>query len=106
MTKKQLADIRFTYGYILSELNLRELEGVERGRLDKALTLAISDDPLTKYKTCWETCECADQGYRMSYICKHRLALMLRHRTQVVLCIFSGQKLYDSKFIIDGAETK
>ena len=100
MTQREIAkrqkDIRFAYTYLVEQLALPELEGVDRGRLDRALELALSSDPLTKYKTCWGTCECPDQGYRMRYICKHRLAYMMRRRSRTVMILWSGIRLYDS----------
>lgn len=95
-TAKRASDIRFTFDYLVKQLGDRELDGVEIGRLQKALPIALSDDPLKKYKTTWTTCECPDQGYRMRFICKHRLALMLRNRPTVVQIVWMGESLYDS----------
>jgi len=96
-TEKRQRDIREAYKLMLNSIDDPALEGVEIGRLNKAFALALSSDPLTKYKTTVEICECPDQGYRMRFICKHRLALMLRNRAQLFLAIWSGIKLNDLK---------
>lgn len=77
-----MSDFKITkvYKFILDNMSNPAFAGcVERGRLDRAYQLAISNDPLTKYGTTWEECKCKDAEFHETLICKHRLAFMLRN---------------------------
>jgi hypothetical protein len=65
----------------LEELSKTRLD-IEPGRLAKASDIAFFNKSTNKkYKTTLHRCECYDSAYRsIQYICKHRLALLLKYR--------------------------
>jgi hypothetical protein len=91
-------DIRTVYAKMTENISLPSMRGLEQGRIDRGFELALSSDPLTKYQTTWEKCLCPDSGYRgIRYICKHRLAYMMRRPDKLDFLIFVDEPLFDSK---------
>jgi len=54
---------------------------LDRGRLDRALGLAMRKDQTARYCTDVRACSCPDAAYRLRVSpCKHRIAVMLEVR--------------------------
>ena len=95
--KIRVQNIRFCYDEMTKNITLPSMRGLEQGRLDRALELALSADSLKKYDTTWGTCLCPDAGYRgITWICKHRLAYMMRRRERLAIVLYLDEPLYDS----------
>lgn len=74
---------------VYNRLRLLGDSRVDPGRLKRALGLAQSDDPLTKYYTTLQGCTCPDAQMRGgSFICKHRLAMLMRNPTEAAIKIY------------------
>jgi hypothetical protein len=71
--------------------SLKGERGVEAGRLEKALQLALQGIINEEYRTTRDHCYCPDSMVRRHLICKHRLAFMMLHPKETLVAIFLGE---------------